>query len=296
MADRDNLTTRSIPHMELSHPSTHPSLPQSAYSAPFDSAVGRFALTGTAIVTGGTGTIALAVSRALLQHGLQNLMLFDLQTSSETGQKAINDLRKEFPDQKIQGTDVDVTNEDQVNAAVASTASTFGTVDAMICFAGIVGCHHALETPIATFRKILDVNTTGTFICAQAAAKQMAKQDTGGRVIFTASISAHRVNYPQPQAAYNASKAALVNLKMSLAAEWARYGITVNSVSPGYMDTVLNEGDGLKEARDSWCGRNPMGRMGFPEEVAGTVVMLCSRSGKYINGADIVVDGGGIVF
>ncbi|KAF6818993.1 short chain dehydrogenase reductase family [Colletotrichum musicola] len=85
-------------------------------------------------------------------------------------------------------------------------------------------------------------------------------------------------------------------LKSSLAAEWARYGINVNSISPGYMDTVLNEGEGLAEARRIWAERNPAGRMGMPEEVAGVVVMLCSKAGSYFNGSDLVVDGGGVVF
>lgn len=85
-------------------------------------------------------------------------------------------------------------------------------------------------------------------------------------------------------------------LKSSLAAEWARYGITVNSISPGYMDTVLNEGEGLAAARKVWNERNPAGRMGLPEELAGVVVMMLSRAGSYMNGADVVVDGGGHVF
>ena len=119
----------------------------------------------------------------------------------------------------------------------------------------------------------------------------MIKQATGGSIVFTASISAHRVNFPQPQVAYNVSKAALLALKSSLAAEWARHGIRVNTISPGYMDTVLNEGDGLAEARGIWAGRNPMGRMGDPSELAGTIILLCSPAGRYINGADIVVDG-----
>jgi NAD(P)-dependent dehydrogenase (short-subunit alcohol dehydrogenase family) len=219
-------------------------------------------------------------------------MLFDLAPAVDK----VDQLRREFPQSNIEYLSVDISNEDDVAKAVDSTVGLFGSLDALICFAGIVGCTHALDMPIPQWRKILDVNTTGSFICAQAAARKMVAQGTGGRVIFTASISAHRVNYPQPQSAYNASKAALVNLKSSLAAEWATYGITVNSISPGYMDTVLNEGDGLQEARDSWCDRNPMGRMGLPEEVAGTVVMLVSRAGRYINGADIVIDGGGIVF
>jgi NAD(P)-dependent dehydrogenase (short-subunit alcohol dehydrogenase family) len=102
--------------------------------------------------------------------------------------------------------------------------------------------------------------------------------------MFTASISAHRVNFPQPQVAYNVSKAALVALKNSLAAEWARYGIRVNSISPGYVDTILNEGEGLAEARAIWAERNPMGRMAIPSELTGAVVLLSSSAGTYMNG------------
>lgn len=121
--------------------------------------------------------------------------------------------------------------------------------------------------------------------------RQMVQQGTGGSIIFIASISGHSVNFPQPQVSYNVSKGALLQLKSSLAAEWARYGIRINSISPGYMDTILNEGEGLEEARRLWYSRNPMGRMGDPSELTGVVVLLCSRAGRYINGADIVVDG-----
>lgn len=85
-------------------------------------------------------------------------------------------------------------------------------------------------------------------------------------------------------------------LKSSLAAEWAGKGIRVNSVSPGYMDTILNAGDGLEEMRQSWASRNPMGRMGAVGELDGVCVLLASRAGTYINGADLVVDGGATVF
>jgi sorbose reductase len=119
----------------------------------------------------------------------------------------------------------------------------------------------------------------------------MIKQSTGGSIVFTCSISAHRVNYPQPQVAYNVSKGALLQLKSSLAAEWAQYGIRVNSISPGYMDTILNAGEGLEAPRKMWAERNPMGRMGNPSELAGVIVLLCSHAGRYVNGADIVVDG-----
>lgn len=155
---------------------------------------------------------------------------------------------------------------------------------------------HAIEMTPEQWRRTIDINTTGSFLCAQAAAKHMQTQGTGGSIVFTASISGHRVNFPQPQVAYNVSKAAVIAMKDSLAAEWARYGIRVNSISPGYMDTVLNEGAGLEEARSIWASRNPMGRMGAVGELDGVVVLLCSRAGSYINGADFVVDGGATVF
>jgi short-subunit dehydrogenase len=80
------------------------------------------------------------------------------------------------------------------------------------------------------------------------------------------------------------SKSALLTLKNCLAAEWAKYGIRVNSISPGYMDTILNEGDGIAEARKLWASRNPLGRMGTPSELTGAVVLLSSSASSYING------------
>ncbi|KAK1493261.1 short chain dehydrogenase [Colletotrichum tamarilloi] len=300
MADqppRADLTKRQIPFMTLASgdTATLPGGPARTASAS-DTPESRFALPGTAVLTGGTGAIAHAVARAMLQHGLTGLMLLDLDVSSPAAETQIASLRTEFPATKILARSVDVTDEGAVKEAMEVAASKLDGIDYLVCFAGVVGCHHALEMSASQFRRILDINTTGAFICAQAAARIFVKQDRGGRIVFTASISAHRVNFPQPQAGYNTSKGALLQLKSSLAAEWARYGITVNSVSPGYMDTVLNEGEGLREAREVWAGRNPTGRMGLPEELGGVVVMLCSRAGSYFNGSDLVVDGGGVVF
>ena len=131
---------------------------------------------------------------------------------------------------------------------------------------------------------------------AHSAPRHQIQASSPCSILLIASISAHRTNYPQPQAAYNASKAALLSLKSSLAAEWARHGIRVNSISPGYMDTVLNAGAGLAHARNVWAERNPTGRLGFPEELTGAVVLLCGAAGSYITGADLVIDGGQICF
>ncbi|KAI4730383.1 NAD(P)-binding protein [Aureobasidium sp. EXF-10728] len=299
MSERDALSSRAIPFMELSDGTdaslTAPPPPLPHYLNAEGRAMARFAVEGNAVITGGAGTLALAAARALLEHGLSNLFLFDLRSTFDSSDDAIKALQNDFPTAKIITEAVDVTDADNVTRAFSSAAAT-GTIDILLCFAGVVGCIHALEMTPAQWRRTLDINTTGSFLCAQAAAKYMRDQRTGGSIVFTASISGHRVNFPQPQSAYNVSKAAVIAMKDSLAAEWARYGIRVNCISPGYMDTVLNEGAGLEEARNIWASRNPMGRMGAVGELDGVVVLLCSAAGSYINGADLVVDGGATVF
>jgi sorbose reductase len=233
-------------------------------------------------VTGGAGTLGFEAGKALLEHGLSGLMIFDVNPAQ--AKEKVDELKFEFPEARIETMKVDITDDVALEKAVEETAQMLGSIDVLLCFAGVVGCTHAIEMTAAQWRKTMDINTTGTFFCAQAAAKQMVKQGTGGSIMFVASISGHRVNYPQPQVAYNVSKAALLALKNSLAAEWARYGIRVNSISPGYMDTILNEGDGLVDARAIWADRNPMGRMGMPSELTGAVVLLSSNAGSYMNG------------
>ncbi|KAI9925254.1 hypothetical protein MW887_006177 [Aspergillus wentii] len=218
-------------------------------------------------VTGGAGALALASARALLEHGLSGLALLDLPAALEKGKSDIDSLRTDFPTAKVLAESCDVTDADGMREVAQK------------------------------WRRVMDVNTTGSWIAAQAVGKHMISSGRGGKIVLIASISGHRVNYPQPQIAYNVSKAAVLHMRRNLAAEWTRYGIRVNSISPGYMDTVLNEGEDLAPWRQIWAERNPMRRMGSPQEMTGPVVFLCSDiGGSYVNGADIVVDGGGLVF
>jgi sorbose reductase len=295
--DRSELANRLIPHMLLSDGTakSKTAAPITSHHAePTKNALKRFTVSGNAVVTGGTGTLGLAACHALLEHGLSGLAIFDINAGA--AEKQSQSLKDRFPDRKISIFQVDVTDDEAVNIAVAQANETVGPINHLFCFSGIVGCVHALSMTSAQWKRVLDVNTTGAFFCAQAVARKMVEQELQGSITFTASISAHRVNYPQPQAAYNVSKAALLSLKNCLAAEWARYGIRTNTISPGYMDTILNEGDGLASTRKVWEERNPSGRMGVPSELTGAVVLLASQAGTYINGSDILVDGGQIVF
>ncbi|CAI6315691.1 unnamed protein product [Periconia digitata] len=244
--------------------------------------------------TGGAGTLALEAARALLEHGATGLALWDL--NPDQSLTAITALHKSFPHARIITSPVDVRSESSIASALSSTIQVLGPISTLCCFAGVVGCTHAMDMPADEWRRTHDINLTGSFLCAQALARHFRDQRTPGAIVFTASISAHATNFPQPQAAYNSSKAALLSLTKSLAAEWSACGIRVNAISPGYMDTILNEGEGLERARKIWSERNPMGRMGVPWELTGPLVLLCSEAGKYMNGTDLVVDGGAMVF
>jgi NAD(P)-dependent dehydrogenase (short-subunit alcohol dehydrogenase family) len=236
----------------------------------------------------------------MLEHGATGICLWDLEVTLRASQPAMLALAKDFPSSRVFGVEVDVTSAESIAEGITTAVKALGSVDHMFCFAGIVGCFHAMEMTPENWRKTLDINTTGAFLCAQAAARQMSMQTPpvgGSSITLVASISAHRVNFPQAQVAYNVSKAAIVSLKSSLAAEWAIHGIRVNSISPGYMDTILNAGDGnIMTARETWASRNPMGRMGALGELDGVCVLLASRAGSYLNGADMVVDGGACCF
>lgn len=145
---------------------------------------------------------------------------------------------------------------------------------------------------LTKFRRLIDINVTGTFITAQACAKHMIKAGKGGNIINIASMSASIVNYPQEQSCYNASKSAVLQLTRSLAAEWAQYGIRVNSISPGYMDTALNRTPGLEAQKKIWMERTPQHRLGEPDDLNNLAVYLASDGSSYMTGNNCIIDGG----
>ena len=241
-------------------------------------------------VTGGAGGLGFEASKALLEHGLECLAIFDI--TKDQGNQAALELRRLFSTKIIIFHQVNISNDEEIRTAVAEVVTRFKQIDILLSFAGIVHCEHALNAPIEEWRKVQDVNVNGQFTVAQTVAKAMVSiKHKDLSMVFVASVSGHTVNFPQPQAAYNTSKAAVIHMMHSLAAEWARYGIRVNSISPGYMDTRLNEGEELEEARQVWRSRTPMGRMGRRDELNGAVLLLCSAAGAYITGTDIKVDG-----
>ncbi|KAF8906705.1 hypothetical protein CPB85DRAFT_870465 [Mucidula mucida] len=299
-ADSDAIRVRDaggagdLPHIVLSeenNPLTAP-IPLPVKTS-HERAAERFSVEGNAIVTGGSGGLGLPCVRALLEHGASGVCIFDVAPSLKGAQSAIAALRRDFKDATVITKVVDVSGEKAVRAAVDAAAKELGSVDIMLCFAGIVEGRHAIDITEHEWRRVIDINLNGSWFCAQAAARHMIAQKSGGAIILVSSISGHMINFPQPQISYNVSKAGVLHLARGLAAEWARFGIRVNSVSPGYMETAMTKGEELAEEREIWMKSNPMGRLGQPEELTGAVIMLCSKvAGQYLNGTDVVVDGG----
>lgn len=238
-------------------------------------------------VTGGARGIGKAIAKALAEAG-SDLALVDLDL--EEAEKTAREIEQESNVKAI-AIGADVTKPEDVEAMMEEILKAFGHLDAAFCNAGICMNIPAEEMTYEQWKKVIDINLTGVFLTSQAAAKVMLKQGKGS-IINTASMSAHIVNVPQPQCSYNASKAGVIQLTKSMAVEFAKRGVRVNSISPGYMATELTlNSESLKPLIEKWNAMAPMGRMGRPEELQSIAVYLAGDTSSFTTGADFVVDG-----
>jgi hypothetical protein len=194
----------------------------------------------------------------------------------------------------VEAVAADVSRDDECHATVAATLSRFGRVDVLVNNAGISdGPALAAEEDPDLFRRVVDVNLTACFVLAQACAAPMLAQGSGA-IVNIASVHGLVGSSPNNQAAYAASKAGLVNLTRELALQWARHGIRVNAIAPGYFATELTEPMMVGEdAGLGWIKRNtPLRRAGELHELDGALLLLASDAGSYITGHTLVVDGG----
>ncbi|KAJ9620169.1 hypothetical protein H2203_007934 [Taxawa tesnikishii (nom. ined.)] len=208
-----------------------------------------------AMVTGGGRGLGYNMAQALSEVGVRGIAIMDVQ--QELGDKSARVL-SEQTGVDVRFYKVDVRDGHAIQQAVHDVVAHYGQLDVVINAAGIADSNIKAETyDPEKFRRLLDINITGSFLVAQAAGQQMIKLKTGGSIINIASMSGSIVNYPQEQSAYNASKAAVIQLTKSLAAEWARHGIRVNAISPGYMDTALNRVPALDAQKRIWIDNTP---------------------------------------
>jgi NAD(P)-dependent dehydrogenase (short-subunit alcohol dehydrogenase family) len=157
--------------------------------------------------------------------------------------------------------------------------------------AGIANATAAEEMSLKQWQDLMDVNLTGIFLTCQAEARVMLPRGAGA-IVNIGSMSGTIVNRGLLQAHYNSSKAGVIHLSKSLAMEWARRGIRVNSISPGYTLTPMNLRPEVADARKQFEADTPIGRMATVEEMVGPAVFLVSRAASFVTGVDLLVDGG----
>ena len=249
---------------------------------------GPFDLSGrVAVVTGGGRGIGLAISQTLAQAGA---LVAIAEVDADAGERAAAALRG--AGRSALAVETDVRDSQRVDSMVEQVVQRFSRIDILVNNAGIARNSPGEATSNDEWREIIDVNLNGVFWCCRAVGSHMLARGSG-TIVNVASMSGTIVNKPQPQAAYNTSKAAVVMLTKSLAAEWATRGVRVNSVSPGYIDTEMNRRGPITPAwRSTWLEMTPMGRLGQPVEIARAVWFLASDASAYATGTDLIVDGG----
>ncbi|HUZ17067.1 MAG TPA: glucose 1-dehydrogenase [Spirochaetia bacterium] len=253
--------------------------------------IDRFRLDGkVALVTGGGQGIGRGYAHALAEAGAKVAVVDINLGAAETVAHEL-----EAGHHPAIALKADVTKEADVVKMVASIVGQWRSLAIGVNNAGIGKWADAVDIPFEDWRSILSINLDAVFLCARTEAREMMKSGYG-KMINTASMSAHIVNMPQSQAAYNASKAGVLHLTRSLAAEWAVKGIRVNSISPGYTRTKLvNDLLATPVGADmlpKWLSMIPMGRMAEVEDLQGAVVFLASPASDYMTGQDIIIDGG----
>jgi NAD(P)-dependent dehydrogenase (short-subunit alcohol dehydrogenase family) len=247
----------------------------------------KFNLKGKkAYVTGASKGIGKATAIALCEAGadvafisrnMAEAAAVAKEAASKTGVKTI-------------AIEADVSKPEDVDAMFDKIMAEFGTIDIAFNNAGVcptVG--PAEDMKYEDIKEIVDINLIGTYLCSQRAGRIMLEKGSGS-IINMASMSAHISNVPQKASHYAATKAGVIAMSRNFAAEWSAKGVRVNSISPGYHMTEMAKQ--WTDMHPIWLERIPANRFGDVDEIAGLVVFLAGDAANYINGTDIIIDGG----
>ena len=241
-----------------------------------------------AIVTGGATGIGLQMADALAELGASVVLCG---RNGERCTRVAAQLERERGVPCL-GVACDVASAEAVSAMVSATTARFGRVDVLVNNAGTAWADPVEDTPLRGWQKVVDVNLTGVFLCSQAAGRVMIERG-GGKIVNVASITGLRGQAPEEldAIAYSTTKGAVVAFTRDLAIKWARHGIAVNAIAPGWFPTDLSQ-PVLDRSGELLLRGIPMGRYGGDADLKGAVAYLASAASDYVTGHTLVVDGG----
>ena len=246
-----------------------------------------FDLSGkTALVTGGNGGIGYGIAQGLADAGADIVIAARNESKTDLSVKSIKDMGV-----RATGLDVDVANESSVKNMIGEAIDFTGHIDILINNAGIGIRKLPHEYPLEDWNRVIDVNLTGSFMCARELHPHM-KKNGGGKIVNIGSMTS--IFGLDWAVAYASSKGGVVQLTKTLAVSWAKDNIQANTILPGWIHTDLTSGikDNFRERYEHILSRIPDDRWGEPEDLAGTAVFLSSAASDYVTGVSIPVDGG----
>lgn len=233
----------------------------------------------TAIVTGAARGIGLATTKLFLEEGRRVAMI---DRDAPALMEAAAGLENVLP------VVCDVSQPDQVTAMVAEVLAQFGRIDALVNNAGVADFGPIDETDFERWRRVMETNLDGVFLCSQACAP--ALKQANGAIVNIASISGLRAS--TLRVAYGTSKAGVMHLTQQQAAEWGEWGVRANCICPGPVATKLAMAVHSQDIIDAYHDAIPLNRYGSEEEIGNVIVFLCSDKASYVTGQVIAVDGG----
>ena len=248
-----------------------------------------FDLSGkTAIVTGGGSGLGRQMAEGLAELGANLVLCARKADRCEQAAAELAGLGV-----KAIGMSCDVRDPAEVQAVVERARADVGEIDVLVNSAGTVWGAATEEMPLEGWQKVIDVNLTGTFLFAQAAGRAMIERGAGGKIVNIASVAGLRgaPSEIMNSVPYNASKGGVIAFTRDLAWKWARHGINVNAIAPGWFPSEMSSFV-LEKHGDKLAQHIPLGRFGGPSDLKGAVVYLASAASDYVTGHTLVVDGG----
>lgn len=248
-----------------------------------------FSLTGkTAVITGGSVGLGAQMATALAEAGAN----VAIAARKVERCNALCETLEKTTEVKTLAVACDVSQAAECRRLVDETVKHFGRLDILVNNAGMSWIADALDFPMDKWQRVMNLNVTGAFQLSVMAAKIM-KEQGGGKIVNMCSIGAFGGDFPENvnSVAYSTSKGALLTMTRDLAVKWARFGITVNAMCPGWFPTGLND-QHLRRMADKLMSRIPLGRYGGTEDLKGLIVFLASAASNYMTGQYVIIDGG----